>query len=109
MNSKFLKGTVILLATSLLLRGIGFFYQMLVVRFAGTEAVGILNMSLPFYSILLVFATAGMPVAIAKLTAGFISQKQEAQIKPADILHTESFHRLKVPRNGLPSPASELE
>lgn len=80
MNSKFLKGTVILLATSLLLRGIGFFYQMLVVRFAGTEAVGILNMSLPFYSILLVFATAGMPVAIAKLTAGFISQKQEVQI-----------------------------
>ena len=80
MNSKFLKGTVILLATSLLLRGIGFFYQMLVVRFAGTEAVGILNMSLPFYSILLVFATAGMPVAIAKLTAGFVSQKQEAQI-----------------------------
>ncbi len=80
MNSKFLKGTVILLATSLLLRGIGFFYQMLVVRFAGTEAVGILNMSLPFYSILLVFATAGMPVAIAKLTAGFLSQKQDAQI-----------------------------
>ncbi len=80
MNSKFLKGTLILLATSVLLRGIGFIYQMLIVRFAGTEAVGILNMSLPFYSILLVLATAGMPVAIAKLTAGFVSKQQEAQI-----------------------------
>lgn len=80
MNSKFLKGTLILLATSVLLRGIGFVYQMLIVRFAGTEAVGILNMSVPFYSILLVMATAGMPVAIAKLTAGFVSKGEEAEI-----------------------------
>ena len=48
MKNKFLQGTVILLATSVVLRGLGFVYQMLVVRFAGTESVGILNMSYPF-------------------------------------------------------------
>lgn len=50
MKNKFLQGTVILLVTSVLLRGLGFVYQMLVVRFAGTESVGLLNMSFPFIS-----------------------------------------------------------
>lgn len=80
MKNKFLQGTVILLATSVVLRGLGFVYQMLVVRFAGTESVGILNMSYPFYSILIVLATAGMPVAIAKLTAEYVSRQREEQI-----------------------------
>lgn len=80
MKNKFLQGTVILLATSVVLRGLGFVYQMLVVRFAGTESVGILNMSYPFYSILIVLATAGMPVAIAKLTAEYVSKQREEQI-----------------------------
>lgn len=80
MKNKFLQGTLILLATSILLRGLGFAYQMLIVRFAGTEAVGLLNMSFPFYIILVVLATAGMPVAIAKLTAEYVSRGREEQI-----------------------------
>ena len=80
MKNKFLQGTLILLITSLLLRGMGFVYQMLIVRFAGTEAVGLLNMSFPFYIIFVVLATSGMPVAIAKLTAGYVSQGREYQI-----------------------------
>lgn len=80
MKNKFLQGTLILLVTSILLRGLGFAYQMLIVRFAGTEAVGLLNMSFPFYIILVVLATAGMPVAIAKLTAEYVSRGKEWQI-----------------------------
>lgn len=80
MKNKFLQGTVILLITSVLLRGLGFVYQILVVRYAGTESVGILNMGFPFYIILVVLATAGMPVAIAKLTAEYISRGREGQI-----------------------------
>ncbi len=80
MKNKFLQGTVILLVTSVLLRGLGFVYQMLVVRFAGTESVGLLNMSFPFYIMLVVLATAGMPVAIAKLTAEYVSRGREAQV-----------------------------
>ncbi len=80
MKNKFLQGTVILLLTSVLLRGLGFVYQMLVVRFAGTESVGLLNMSFPFYIMLVVLATAGMPVAIAKLTAEYVSRGREEQV-----------------------------
>ena len=57
MKNKFLQGTLILLITSLLLRGMGFVYQMLIVRFAGTEAVGLLNMSFPFYIIFVAAAS----------------------------------------------------
>lgn len=77
MKNKFLQGTAILLITSLFLRALGFIYQILVVRLAGTESVGLLNMSYPFYMILVVLATAGMPVAIARLTAGDISRGRE--------------------------------
>lgn len=80
MKNKFLQGTMILLVTSVLLRGLGFVYQILVVRYAGTESVGILNMSYPFYIILVVLATAGMPVAIAKLTAEYVSRQRAEQI-----------------------------
>ncbi len=79
-KNKFFRGTLILLFTSVLLRGLGFVYQMLIVRFAGTEAVGLLNMSFPFYIILVVLATAGMPVAIAKLTAEYMSNGKAEQV-----------------------------
>lgn len=71
MNNKLLQGTMVLLSSSIVLKAIGFVYQMLVVRLAGTEALGILNMTMPFYMLLVVLATMGMPVAIAKLTAAY--------------------------------------
>lgn len=80
MKNKFLQGTVILLFTNVLLRALGFAYQILVVRLAGTEAVGLLNMSFPFYLMLVVLATAGMPVAIAKLTAEYVSRGRLGQV-----------------------------
>ena len=93
MKNKFLQGTFILLVTSLLLRGLGFVYQMLVVRLVGTEAVGILNMSYPFYMMLVVLATVGMPVAIAKLTAEYVSRQREGQI---GTMMTVAFRRVMV-------------
>ena len=81
MKNRFLQGTLILLATSLLLRAMGFAYQILIVRYAGTEAVGLLNMTFPFYIIFVVLATSGMPVAIAKLTAEYVSQGKEYKIR----------------------------
>ena len=47
MKNKLLQGTIVLLCSSVVLRGLGFLYQILVVRIAGTEALGILNMTMP--------------------------------------------------------------
>lgn len=80
-KSSFLKGTLILLITSIFLRGLGFFYQIVIVRFVGTEPVGVLNMSHPFYITLVILVTAGLPVAIAKMTAEFLSTGKAQQIQ----------------------------
>ena len=71
MKNKLLQGTLVLLCSSVVLRGLGFVYQILVVRIAGTESLGILNMTMPFYMLLVVIATMGMPIAITKLAAQY--------------------------------------
>ena len=73
MKNKLLQGTVVLLCSSVVLRCLGFLYQILVVRIAGTESLGILNMTMPFYMLLVVIATMGMPIAITKLTAQYVA------------------------------------
>lgn len=80
MKNKLLQGTIVLLCSSVVLRCIGFVYQMLVVRLAGTEALGILNMTMPFYMLLVVLATMGMPIAIAKLAAEYQSRNRQYAI-----------------------------
>ena len=80
MKNKLLQGTIVLLCSSIVLRCIGFVYQMLVVRLAGTEPLGILNMTMPFYMLLVVLATMGMPVAIAKLAAEYSSRNAQTAI-----------------------------
>lgn len=64
-----LHGAVILLLASLFNRVIGFIYQILMIRMILPEGVGLFNMVYPIYVMVLVMATAGIPVAISKLVA----------------------------------------
>lgn len=80
MKNKLLQGTVILLCSSIVLKCIGFVYQMIVVRLVGTEPLGILNMTLPFYMLFVVVATMGMPVAITKLAAEYRSRNTKDSV-----------------------------
>jgi len=89
LKNAFLRGTAILFGTSILLRGLGFFYQIIIVRLIGTEPMGLVNMASPFYMTLLVLVSAGLPVAIAKMTAEYVSAGQE--IKLISLLRTAFF------------------
>ncbi len=80
MKNKLLQGTVVLLCSSVVLRCLGFVYQILVVRIAGTESLGILNMTMPFYMLLVVIATMGMPIAITKLAAQYAASHRQYEI-----------------------------
>ena len=80
MKNKLLRGTMVLLCSSLVLRCLGFVYQMLVVRYTGTEALGILNMTMPFYMLFVVLATMGFPVAISKLIAEAVSCNRQDNV-----------------------------
>ncbi|MCL6638351.1 MAG: stage V sporulation protein B [Firmicutes bacterium] len=68
-KQSFLYGAAVLLAASLFNRVLGFTYQVMMVRLIGPEGIGLFNMIYPIYMLLLVLATAGIPVALAKLVA----------------------------------------
>lgn len=68
-QQSFIYGTFVLLAASLLNRIIGFIYQIFLIRLIRPEGIGLLNMIYPIYVMILVMASAGVPVAISKLVA----------------------------------------
>ncbi len=68
-GNSFLQGALVLLAAGLINRGLGFFYQIALIRTIGPEGVGLFNIVFPVYIMILVLATAGIPLAVAKLVA----------------------------------------
>ena len=68
-RQSFLQGTLVLLAANLFNRVLGFVYQIFLIRLIMPEGLGLINMVYPIYVLVLVLATAGIPVAISKLVA----------------------------------------
>lgn len=68
-KQSFVYGALILLAASFVNRIIGFIYQIIIIRLIKPEGIGLFNMVFPIYILVLVVATMGIPVAIAKLVA----------------------------------------
>jgi len=68
-RQSFIYGAIILLVANFFNRIIGFIYQILMIRLIGPQGVGLFNMVYPIYVLVLVAATAGIPLAIAKLVA----------------------------------------
>lgn len=68
-RQSFITGALILLAASFINRVIGFVYQMIIIRLIKPEGIGLFNMVFPVYILVMVLATMGIPLAIAKLVA----------------------------------------
>jgi len=68
-RQSFVYGALILVLAGFFNRAIGFIYQILMMRLIGPEGVGLFNMVYPLYIMTLVLASAGIPVAVAKLIA----------------------------------------
>jgi len=75
------QGAAILMLASLFNRFLSFIYRMLVVRLIGPEGMGLYEMVFPFYSLVLMIATAGVPVALAKLTAEKIALQAWGKVR----------------------------
>jgi len=69
----FVYGATILLGANLLNRMLGFAYQYLIMAHIGGEAYGLFTMVFPIYMLALVFTTAGIPLAIAKMVSEEVS------------------------------------
>jgi stage V sporulation protein B len=67
--SKFLKGTMILLAAGLFTRVLGFINRIVIARFIGEEGVGLYMMAFPTLMLVITITQLGLPVAISKCVA----------------------------------------
>lgn len=64
-----LYGAIILLISNFLVKFLGFFYRVFLVRVLGTEGIGLIEMVLPFYTFILVITTWSIPLAMSKILA----------------------------------------
>lgn len=73
-----LAGAAALLLAGIANRLIGTLYRVLLVRVAGEDVVGLFQMTMPVYRIVSTLATAGIPVAIARLAADSLGTRDYA-------------------------------
>lgn len=63
-------GTLILTATGIVSRFIGFFYKIFLSRTIGAEGIGIYQMIFPIYGVCYALTTAGAEIAVSRFVAG---------------------------------------
>lgn len=74
-NNKFLKGTLILTVSSIVVKVIGSLNWIILSRVLGGEGIGLYQMGFPIYLMALTLSSAGIPVAISIITAEKLAQK----------------------------------
>ncbi|MGN7177303.1 stage V sporulation protein B [Cytobacillus sp. SAFR-174] len=79
--SKFLKGTMILLAAGLVTRVLGFINRIVIARYIGEEGVGLYMMAFPTMILVVTITQIGLPVAISKNVAEAEARGDTAKIK----------------------------
>jgi stage V sporulation protein B len=79
--SKFLKGTIILMAAGLITRILGFINRIIVARFIGEEGVGLFMMTFPTLILVITITQLGLPVAISKFVAEALAQHDYRKVK----------------------------
>ncbi|WP_409289473.1 stage V sporulation protein B [Peribacillus sp. SCS-37] len=79
--SKFLKGTMILLAAGLITRILGFINRIVVARSIGEEGVGLFMMAFPTLILVISIIQLGLPVAISKCVAEASASNNEKKVK----------------------------
>ncbi|KAB2338685.1 stage V sporulation protein B [Cytobacillus depressus] len=79
--SKFLRGTIILLAAGLVTRVLGFINRIVIARFIGEEGVGLYMMAFPTLILAVTITQLGLPVAISKNVAEAEARGDKAKVK----------------------------
>lgn len=74
-NSKFLKGTMILTISSIVVKVIGSLNWIILSRVLGGEGIGLYQMGFPIYLMAITVSSAGVPVAISIITSEKLANK----------------------------------
>lgn len=76
-KQSFVQGAFILVIASIIVKAMGFCYQIIIIRLIGTEGIGIFNMVYPIYTAAIVMTTAGLPLALTKFVAEELARNKK--------------------------------
>lgn len=68
-EESFVRGAFVLMLAGTVSKFLGAFYRMPLARIIGDEGMGLYEMAYPIYSLMLIMAVAGFPVAISKMVS----------------------------------------
>lgn len=81
MKNSFLKGTIILIASSIIAKILGAIYRVPLIGLIGTNGIGLFQLIFPVYALFLVIASNGLTTAIAKVICVKLEQNEIGYIK----------------------------
>lgn len=87
-------GTVILTATGIVTRFIGFFYKIFLSRTIGAEGIGIYQMIFPVYGVCYALTTAGAEIAVTRFVSGEMASGNPRRAR--SVLHIGLFMSLSL-------------
>lgn len=105
--SSVLTGTVLLTAVGLFSQVVGFFYRILLSRLIGAETMGLYQLVMPVYSMLLSMTAVGLTVAIATLSAKFCALEDRGAIRATLRKGVGCFFLAAVPLGAVVIAASD--
>lgn len=79
--SSMLSGTALLTAVALFSQIVGFLYRILLSRIIGAETMGLYQLVMPVYSVLMSLTAVGLTVAVATLSARFYALGDRGAVK----------------------------
>ena len=68
-GKSFIKGAAILVAAGMLTRALGFVYRIYLSNLIGAEGMGLISLTGPVYSLIILTLTSGVSIAVSRLTA----------------------------------------
>lgn len=77
----FIHGTLTLVITGLIVRFLGFFIRLIMVRAVGEEAIGLYHLVLPTFFFIFTFTQLGLPVAISQRVSKYYSKHDTQTIR----------------------------
>ena len=95
--SSVLTGTVLLTAVGLFSQLVGFCYRILLSRLIGAETMGLYQLVMPVYSVLMSVTAVGLTVALATLSAKFCALKDRGAIRDTLRKTVGGFFLVAVP------------
>lgn len=80
-KDKFLRGAMILTLAGLMVKVIGSVNRILLSQLLGGEGIGLYQMAYPVYLLLLAISSAGIPIAISIIVAGYLAKNDYTSVR----------------------------